>query len=222
MGKTRLESKSAKKTARKVFDEVQKCDADLVDAIEVDVEKIDVRLHQWTSKTITVKFFGEADISSGDIEFDTYIIQNKLFVSIKVRGIVEVSDLKLDIWLPGRLFEVIQLKTSSGNIEIDGGIAVKTLKIDTLSGDVNVNATYIRAIVNTENGNVYASINAQSRVDFQVLTVQGDVKIKLKNVRKVNFRAKSKYGDILNAYRGKYGYIASIKATTKSGNITVE
>ena len=222
MKKTRLESKSAKKTARKVFDEVQKCDADLVDAIEVDVEKIDVRLHQWTSKTITVKFFGEADISSGDIEFDTYIIQNKLFVSIKVRGIVEVSDLKLDIWLPGRLFEVIQLKTSSGNIEIDGGIAVKTLKIDTLSGDVNVNATYIRAIVNTENGNVYASINAQSRVDFQVLTVQGDVKIKLKNVRKVNFRAKSKYGDILNAYRGKYGYIASIKATTKSGNITVE
>ena len=222
MGKTRLESKSAKKTARKVFDEVQKCDADLVDAIEVDVEKIDVRLHQWTSKTITVKFFGEADISSGDIEFDTYIIQNKLFVTIKVRGIVEVSDLKLDIWLPGRLFEVIQLKTSSGNIEIDGGIAVKTLKIDTPSGDVNVNATYIRAIVNTENGNVYASINAQSRVDFQVLTVQGDVKIKLKNVRKVNFRAKSKYGDILNAYRGKYGYIASIKATTKSGNITVE
>ena len=219
MGKTRLESK---KTARKVFDEVQKCDADLVDAIEVDVEKIDVRLHQWTSKTITVKFFGEADISSGDIEFDTYIIQNKLFVTIKVRGIVEVSDLKLDIWLPGRLFEVIQLKTSSGNIEIDGGIAVKTLKIDTPSGDVNVNATYIRAIVNTENGNVYASINAQSRVDFQVLTVQGDVKIKLKNVRKVNFRAKSKYGDILNAYRGKYGYIASIKATTKSGNITVE
>lgn len=219
MGKTRLESK---KTARKVFDEVQKCDADLVDAIEVDVEKIDVRLHQWTSKTITVKFFGEADISSGDIEFDTYIIQNKLYVTIKVRGIVEVSDLKLDIWLPGRLFEVIQLKASSGNIEIDGGIAVKTLKIDTLSGDVNVNATYIRAIVNTENGNVYASINAQSRVDFQVLTVQGDVKIKLKNVRKVNFRAKSKYGDILNAYRGKYGYIASIKATTKSGNITVE
>lgn len=222
MGKTRLESKSAKKTARKVFDEVQKCDADSVDSIEVDVERIDVRFHQWTSKTITVKFFGEADISSGDIEFDTYIIQNKLFVSIKVRGIVEVSDLKLDIWLPGRLFEVIQLKTSSGNIEIDGGIAVKTLKIDTLSGDVNVNATYIRAIVNTENGNVYASINAQSRVDFQVLTVQGDVKIKLKNVRKVNFRAKSKYGDILNAYRGKYGYIASIKATTKSGNITVE
>lgn len=222
MGKTRLESKSAKKTARKVFDEVQKCDADSVDSIEVDVERIDVRFHQWTSKTITVKFFGEADISSGDIEFDTYIIQNKLFVSIKVRDIVEVSDLKLDIWLPGRLFEVIQLKTSSGNIEIDGGIAVKTLKIDTLSGDVNVNATYIRAIVNTENGNVYASINAQSRVDFQVLTVQGDVKIKLKNVRKVNFRAKSKYGDILNAYRGKYGYIASIKATTKSGNITVE
>lgn len=222
MGKTRLESKSAKKTARKVFDEVQKCDADSVDSIEVDVERIDVRFHQWTSKTITVKFFGEADISSGDIEFDTYIIQNKLYVTIKVRGIVEVSDLKLDIWLPGRLFEVIQLKASSGNIEIDGGIAVKTLKIDTLSGDVNVNATYIRAIVNTENGNVYASINAQSRVDFQVLTVQGDVKIKLKNVRKVNFRAKSKYGDILNAYRGKYGYIASIKATTKSGNITVE
>lgn len=219
MRKTRLESK---KTARKVFDKVQKCDSDLVDAIEVDVEKIDVRLHQWTSKTITVKFFGEADITSGDIEFDTYIIQNKLYVTIKVRGIVEVSDLKLDIWLPGRLFEAIQLKASSGKIEIDGGIAVKTLKIDTLSGGVNVNATYIRAIVNTENGNVYASINAQSRVDFQVLTVQGDVKIKLKNVRKVNFRAKSKYGDILNAYRGKYGYIASIKATTKSGNITVE
>ena len=222
MEKTRLESKREAKKTRKVFDEVQKCDADSVDSIEVDVERIDVRFHHWTSKTITVKFFGEADISSGDIEFDTYIIQNKLYVTIKVRGIVEVSDLKLDIWLPGRLFEVIQLKASSGNIEIDGGIAVKTLKIDTLSGDVNVNATYIRAIVNTENGNVYASINAQSRVDFQVLTVQGDVKIKLKNVRKVNFRAKSKYGDILNAYRGKYGYIASIKATTKSGNITVE
>ena len=222
MGKTRLESKNAVKKTRKVFDKVQKCDAELVDAIEVDVERIDVRLHQWTSKIITVNFSGEADVTSGDIEFDTYIIQNKLFVTIKVRGIVEISDLKLDIWMPGRLFDAIQLKVSSGNIEIDGGIAVKTLKIDSISGDVNVNATYTKAIINTNEGNVYASINAQSRVDFQALTVQGNVKVRLKNVRKINFRAKSQYGEVLNKYRGQYGYIASIRATTKSGNITIE
>lgn len=222
MKKTREESKNVPKRTRKVFDEVQKCDADLVDAIEVDAAKIDVKFHQWTSKTITVKFSGEADVASGDIEFDVYTIANKLFVTIDVKGIVQTSDLKLDIWIPGRVFNTIQLKASTANIEVDDGIAVKYLKVDTFSGDVNVYATYTKASISTNEGNVSVSINAQSRVELQVLTVQGDIEIRLKNIRKVNFRAKSKFGEILNSYKGKYGYIASIKATTKNGNITVE
>ena len=111
---------------------------------------------------------------------------------------------------------------STANIEVDDGIAVKYLKVDTFSGDVNVYATYTKASISTNEGNVDVSINAQSRVELQVLTVQGDIEIRLKNIRKVNFRAKSKFGEILNNYKGKYGYIASIKATTKNGNITVE
>lgn len=96
MGKTRIESKREAKKTRKVFDKVQKCDADSVDSIEVDVERIDVRFHHWTSQIITVKFCGEADIASGDVEFDAYILRNRLYVETKVKGQV-ILKLKLSI-----------------------------------------------------------------------------------------------------------------------------
>ena len=222
MGKTRLESKSAKKTARKVFDEVQKCDADSVDSIEVDVERIDVRFHHWTSQIITVKFCGEADIASGDIEFDTYILRNRLYVETKVKGIVETSDLKLDIWLPGNIFDEIRVNGNSAQVEINSGVVARLVRVETLSGNIDIRAIFIKAIVKSNGGNVNMYINAQSRVDAQISTSRGDISIFLKNVRKVNLSAKSQYGKVLNKNRGKYGYIASIKATTKSGNITVE
>lgn len=222
MKKTREESKNVPKRTRKVFDEVQKCDADLVDAIEVDVERIDVRLNQWTSKTITIKFYGEADIASGDVEFDAYILRNRLYVETKVKGIVETSDLKLDIWLPGNIFDEIRVNGNSAQVEINSGVVARLVRVETLSGNIDIRAIFIKAIVKSNDGNVNMHINAQSRVDAQISTSRGDISIFLKNVRKVNLSAKSQYGKVLNKNIGQYGYIASLKATTKSGNITVE
>ncbi len=222
MEKTRLESKREAENTRKVFDKVQKCDADSVDSIEVDVERIDVRFHHWTSQIITVKFCGEADIASGDIEFDTYILRNRLYVETKVKGIVETSNLKLDIWLPGNIFDEIRVNGNSAQVEINSGVVARLVRVETLSGNIDIRAIFIKAIVKSNGGNVNMHINAQSRVDAQISTSRGDISIFLKNVRKVNLSAKSQYGKVLNKNRGQYGYIASLKATTKSGNITVE
>lgn len=222
MGKTRIESKREAKNTRKVFDEVQKCDADSVDSIEVDVERIDVRFHHWTSQIITVKFCGEADIASGDVEFDAYILRNRLYVETKVKGIVETSDLKLDIWLPGNIFDEIRVNGNSAQVEINSGVVARLVRVETLSGNIDIRAIFIKAIVKSNDGNVNMHINAQSRVDAQISTSRGDISIFLKNVRKVNLSAKSQYGKVLNKNIGQYGYIASLKATTKSGNITVE
>ena len=222
MKKTREESKNAVKRTRRVFDELQKCDADLVDAIEVDATKIDVRLYQWSSQIITVKFCGEADIASGDIEFDTYVLRRRLCVVTKVKGIVETSNLKLDIWIPGDIFDEISVKANSKKVEINSGIAARILRVENFSGDINMSAIFIKAIVKSNDGNVNMYINAQSRADAQISTLRGDISIFPRNVRRVSLSAKSQYGEVLNKYRGQYGYIASIKATTKSGNITIE
>lgn len=222
MEKTRLESKREAENTRKVFDEVQKCDADSVDSIEVDVERIDVRFHHWTSQIITVKFCGEADIASGDIEFDTYILRNRLYVETKVKGIVETSNLKLDIWLPGNIFDEIRVNGNSAQVEINSGVVARLVRVETLSGNIDIRAIFIKAIVKSNGGNVNMHINAQSRVDTQISTLRGDINIFTRNTRKVNLVAKSKYGEVLNKNRGQYGYIVSIKATSTNGNITVE
>ena len=147
MGKTRIESKREAENTRKVFDEVQKCDADSVDSIEVDVERIDVRFHHWTSQIITVKFCGEADIASGDVEFDAYILRNRLYVETKVKGIVETSDLKLDIWLPGNIFDEIRVNGNSAQVEINSGVVARLVRVETLSGNIDIRAIFIKAIV---------------------------------------------------------------------------
>ena len=138
MGKTRIESKREAKKTRKVFDKVQKCDADSVDSIEVDVERIDVRFHHWTSQIITVKFCGEADIASGDVEFDAYILRNRLYVETKVKGIVETSNLKLDIWLPGNIFDEIRVNGNSAQVEINSGVVARLVRVETLSGNIAI------------------------------------------------------------------------------------
>ena len=222
MAKTSQKRTRGKVEARKVFDEVQKCDADFVESIEVDVTKIDVRFHQWTSQIITVKFWGEADVTSGDVEFDTYILRNRLYVVTNVKGIVKTSDLKLDIWLPGEIFSEIKVKGSSAKVEINSGVAARLIRVETFSGNIVLSAIFIKAVVKSNAGNVNMYINAQSRVDTQISTLRGDINIFTRNARKVNLVAKSKYGEVLNKNRGQYGYIVSIKATSTNGNITVE
>lgn len=206
---------------RKEFSELQKCDGDIVDSVVIDTTSVDVNVHQWTSSNITVKFEGEANVISGDIEFECYIIKRKLYVTTSTKGNITDQDLKLDVWLPPRLFSSLTVKGTSSNVCINKGVYARFVEVQTSSGNIRVGAAFVKSNLKTNEGDVELSFNAQSRIDVKISTISGNISISPSNVRKFNLSAKTKHGKVKNNYHGTYGYVAMVNASSKDGNIIV-
>lgn len=206
---------------KKEFSELQKCDGDIVDSIVIDTTSVDVNVHQWTSSNITVKLEGEANVKSGDIEFECYIINRKLYITINTKGTIVDEDLKFDVWLPAKLFNSLTVKGISSNVCIDKGVYARSIEVQTSSGNMKIGATFLKANLRSNDGNVELLFNAQSRIDIKISTISGDISIFPLNVRRLKLSAKAKHGKVQNNYHGNYGHVAVINASSKNGNIIV-
>lgn len=213
-------SKSMKiKTKR--FNEIQKCDEDLVDSIAIETTSVDVSIHQWTSSNITIKLYGEANVTSGNIDFDCYIKARKLYIKINTNGIIVNQDLEFDIWMPARLFNSLTVKGNSASICIDKGIYAKSVDVQTVSGNIKVSATFVKVNLRSKDGDIELLFNAQSKTEAKISTVSGDISIFPSNIRKINLGAKSRNGEVVNNYHGTYGYVAMINASSRNGDIII-
>lgn len=205
----------------KKFSEIQKCDGEIVDSIVIDATSVSVNVHQWISSNITVKFEGEANVISGDVEFECYIIDRKLYITVNTKGIVVNQFLEFDVWLPTKAFNRLIVRTTYSDICIDRGVYARNIEVQTYSGNMKVCATFVSANLRSNDGDISVSFNAQSRTEVKISTISGNINIFPSNVHKLNLNAKSKYGEISNDYLETYGYIAMINASSKSGNIVV-
>lgn len=205
----------------KRFNEIQKCDGDIVDGIVIETASVDVSIHQWTSSNITVKLDGEANVTSGNVDFDCYIIDRKLYIKINTNGIIVNQDLEFDVWLPPRLFNSLTIRGDSADVCIDKGIYARSVEVQTISGNIKVGAAFVKANLRSKDGDIKLSFNAQSKTETKISTVSGDISIFPSNIRKISLSAKSKYGEVVNNYHGTYGYVAMINVSSRNGNIII-
>ncbi len=208
-------------THKKEYSELQKCDGDRIDSIVIDTTSIDVYVHQWNSSNVTVHLEGAAIVEKGEVELSTYVLERKLICTIQTQCVLESSSLRLDIWLPNVVYKSISIRGTTSNIYVESGIFTKFVDIYTSSGSVKVDATFVKAKINTNTADVDVRFSACSKVNAKISTIDGNIAIQLLNVRKVKLNAISKYGKVEDKYVGAFGYVASIDASSIRGNITV-
>lgn len=205
----------------RVFDEFQKCDGSSILSVEIETTSIDVEIHQWNSRYITVKFKGEANLQSGDIEFETYIIDWRLFICLKTKGIITDSNLKFEVWIPSVILESLIVRTKSANVLIENGIFIRLLDVETVTGNIDINAVFVQAKLSSNSGNIISTITAYTRVDAKISTISGNIRLIPSNIRKLNLTTRCSPNGVCNRYKGKGGFVALIDVSSKKGKITV-
>lgn len=131
--------------------------------------------------------------------FESLII-NIIFSSQMFIG----DNLSLLITLPSFLFNAISLNTLSGNIKIGEGITVNSLYITSTSGDIflseQVQTNFLKIVstsgniishadfrvlsINTISGKTNIFINATHHTLLDVISVKGNIKVKIQNFTK--------------------------------------
>ena len=202
------------------FDEKKVEDGNAVDKIIVYSTFVDVNITVSKSANIEVHFYGEA-VVDGDISFDSKLAGRELRVAVRASGNCYNVNLKLDISLPSKTFQVISVESMSGDITVGEKISCGHLELKTSSGDVNTEAVFKYTVVETMSGDVELYTEAQSDIDVKIKTMSGDVLTELNNIGHINLSTRTISGDVNNRHRIREGHIANVNISAMSGDIKI-
>jgi len=138
-----------------------------------------------------------------------------------VRGNCYTGDLKLDVTIPRKTFQMISVQTLSAHVVLNEGVSAKHVNLKTQSGKVKASAAFANISVRTMSGKVKLLVNAETNISIDVSSMNGNITAKLNNIGDVNLSARSMSGGVDNYHQGKTGYMANVNVSTMSGNITI-
>ena len=170
------------------------------------------------TNTINAHFFGHAT-TDGTTKFDVSTFGNEVKITAKLTG--NSMNLRLDIDIPTRMFEKIDVKSENGNINIFEGIRVKRLNLKSTNGNVESNAVFEDINANSMNGNTEVYLNANSDVKLDVSSMNGNSIVKLRNISRCNLSTSSMNGSVRNHFHPTTGYIAGGRVSSMNGNVRV-
>lgn len=202
------------------FDERKTEDCNNLEKISIDSRFVDVNVSVSYSSNVEAHFYGEADID-GDVNFDVQVVNRELRIRLEFTGNCFNRNLKLDINVPKRTFNVISAKSLSACITLNKGVSTDYLKVKTQSGDLNTNATVSNVFVSTMSGDVGLCIDATQDINVDVSTMSGDVSAEFNNIGHINLSTSSMSGVVRNRHKESRGYNADVDISTMSGDISV-
>ncbi len=206
---------------KKRFDEKRKVDAKGVDRLIIDTTFIDVNIVPIASSEVEVHLSGEASVD-GKLELQAELIGRSYNINVKVKGNVYNGRLRLDIQLPNKAFEIIEVQTESANINLNTGVYSKKIWLKTKTGDIRMQARFKEADSSTMSGDIRVDISAKEDIMLNTKTMSGDIAISLDNIARPNVSTRTMSGDTRNYYQSKpKGYTAQIKASSMSGDIDI-
>lgn len=202
------------------FDERKSEDCSNIDKISIDSAFSNINVCVSNSSKIEAHFYGEAEID-GDVNFDVQVVNRKLIITLEFTGTCFNGNLKLDVTVPKKTFEIISAKSLSADITLNKGVSTDYLKIKTQSGDLETNAKVNNVSVSTMSGDVELCIDATQDINVEVSTMSGDVSAKFNNIGYINLSTSSMSGHVKNRHIGSIGYSADVDISTMSGDITI-
>ena len=203
------------------FDEVKAKDCSNIEKISINSALYDVNVSVSNSSKVEAHFYGEANID-GDVNFDVYVVNCELIITLKFTGNCSYGNLKLDVTIPQKIFKVISANSSSANITLNEGVLVNYLKAKTISGDLKTKATVNNASVSTMSGNIGFCTNATQDINVEISTMSGNVSVEFNNIGHINLSTNSMSGNVKNLHKERRGYNADVDISTMSGNISIK
>ncbi len=203
------------------FDEKKSEYANNVENITIDSAVADINVSISNSSNVEAHFYGQANIDGG-ISFDVRKVNRDLKVTLQFTGNCYNGNLKLDVTLPQKIFKVITAKSTSADVTLNEGVSTDYIKVKTLSGDLETNATFTNASISTISGNVDLCIDAKKDVSVEITTISGDVSTEFKNIRYINISTSTISENVKNTHKSVSGHIANVDVSTMSGNIKIK
>ncbi len=217
----------------------------IVKTVNTDVDIIPAVI-----KDIDIDFYGNVrtNLAGSMPELRTYLEEGILTVEIVYPrainlGLINLSQLQLDIYIPGEYSGDVMVNTASGDLEINdldlknlafqstsGGLIVdsvtsKEIKIESTSGKIIMTDLAGTLDANTISGEQKVALKILSG-DLNIKTLSGDVSVELPESSEFIFDLNSAAGDISSEFGAKISFVDSgrMEGTVGEGafKITVE
>lgn len=199
------------------FDERREENVDNIEKIVIVSALADINISASNSSKVEAHFYGNATIDK-DINFEVKKIKSQIRIAVEYSGTCCNSNLKIDIKVPIESMLKIYAESMSSNITVDKLIA-EYFKVETVSGNVEINAKLKDITVDTVSGNVDINIKANSDIKMKIETVSGNINLGLDNLEKIKLSSDSFNGYVGSHNTDNTNYIANIKISTISGII---
>jgi lia operon protein LiaG len=205
---------------KEVFDEKIIANKDIKN-IEIDLTSADLTLHQTSDEDIKVELNGKANKKYSD-RFQLDIDENGETLDINLAGEdriefnfgINIVDTNVDVYLPERVFDRINAKTSSGDIDASG-IKAKEIVLNSQSGDVGMDssASEGKTVLKTSSGDIQSLSNSAPALDLK--SESGDMMIRDQKAKETLLYTSSGDINVVNA-------AGAVKADSSSGDIHIE
>ena len=117
----------------KRIDEKKSISANNISRISVTSDYADVQLNVTNSNNINAHFFGNVT-TTGTSKFDVSAFGNEVKITAKLTGHSMDSNLHLNLDIPAKVFETIEVKSKYGNIAFSKDLRVKKLFLKSTKG----------------------------------------------------------------------------------------
>lgn len=223
---------------KREFNERKLQESKNVEKITIDSALADVHVVSAKESEIDVRFSGKAQVD-GDVRFSVKFVKNELKIAVEVDGKCCISSLKLDIVMPqtsfkeidicggfgdvcveneGIITQKLDIKTSSGKIDIRRGSCVKRIALKTVSGSVYVDNTHgtEQMTIETSSGKVTVGKFVWSRtIDIQAVT--GNVNMVGLGAEVIHVRSSTGKIEMAEGF-----FARKLNLETEIGNIVLE
>lgn len=226
-----------KKGKKREFRESKSQASENVEKIAIDSACSKINVISTNLSDIGINFFGQAYVD-GDVKFDVQVVKRELRIVVEVEGNCYESDFELNVFLPqkaykamciegcfGNIFiggadvsiEKLEVKTSSGKIELRKGTCTRQLAVETVSGNVYVEEGYgtERMKVKTSSGKIVIGKWVVSKL-LILKTTSGNVNIINSGVENVEVETSSGKINISEELLTK-----KVKLQTTTGDIDI-
>lgn len=198
-----------------------------VNSIVIDVVDTDVNIIPATGNEIGIDFYGNvtSNLSAGKPELVTELKNGVLSINIEYPktitiGLVNLSHLYLDVYVPEDFSTDMKVTTVSGNLGIEkfniedfyfksisghikaDSLSTRSLKLQTTSGKVNLSDVEGDIDINTVSGGVTAGLKSFND-NLKVKTISGEVNLSLPDDSEFGFKLGSVSGRIVNEFSSK-------------------
>jgi len=195
--------------------------AENVESISVHSSVCNVNIFATDSPRIEAHLHGEASID-GKVDFDVNHHNKRLEIDLEYTGACFNGALSLDIAVPYKTFEMLSVQSASADITLDESVSARFIKLNTKSGNLEINSKFQRLEASTASGDIDLCTYANEDINIDISSMSGNIEVEIENARNMNVSAQTMSGHVRKRNKPTAtGHNVHGKISTMSGTIII-